>query len=68
MNSSQSNKVVDRKKELRSINDSEEIVQALLTRGSSVTEVDLSFNQLDSGVGLDAFPNLRVLMLDNNNF
>jgi hypothetical protein len=31
-------------------------------------EIDLSFNQLDSGAGLEAFTNLETLILDHNSF
>ena len=62
------NKVVERKNHLRNIGDSKEVIAALESRGQSITEIDLSYNQLDNAVGLDAFPNLKVLLLDNNSF
>ena len=33
-----------------------------------IMEIDLSFNQLDSGAGLEAFTNLETLILDHNSF
>ena len=62
-----SGKVVDRKSDLRNLGDSADLKQAAESRASSITEVDLSFNQIDSVEALDVFPNLKILILDHNN-
>ena len=33
-----------------------------------IMEIDLSFNSLDTGTGLDHFSNLETLILDHNSF
>ena len=43
----QSTKVIERKKELSSIGESEEINAAAQTRATSVVEIDLAYNQLE---------------------
>ena len=42
-----SGKVIERKKELASIGESEEINQAAQTKASSIVEIDLAYNQLE---------------------
>lgn len=39
-----SGKVVERKRDLRNVQESEELRQASQTKASSITEIDLSFN------------------------
>lgn len=59
-------KVVDRKKDLRSLDESLDLKNAAENKASSIVEVDLSFNQLDNVQALDVFPNLKMLILDHN--
>eukprot|EP00347_Sterkiella_histriomuscorum_P020399 403337951 len=61
-------KVIERKKDLSSIGESQEINQAAQTKATSIVEIDLAYNQLDNAGGLDVFPNLKILILDHNNF
>ena len=63
---SSSIKVVDRKSDLQNIGDSLELKTAAEGKASSIMEVDLSFNQIDSVEALDVFPNLKILLLDHN--
>lgn len=60
-------KVVDRKNDLRNLEDSLELKNAAEKKGETIVEVDLSFNQLDNVDALDVFPNLKMLILDHNN-
>ncbi len=43
----QSNKVIERKKELNSIGESEEINNAAQSRATIIVEIDLAYNQLE---------------------
>ncbi len=60
-------KVVDRKSDLRNLADSHDLKYAAENKGTTIVEVDLSFNQLDNVEALDVFPNLKMLILDHNN-
>ncbi len=42
-----SSKVIERKKELNSIGESEEINNAAQQRATSIVEIDLAYNQLE---------------------
>lgn len=42
-----SGKVIERKKDLQSIADSQEISQAAQNKASSIVEIDLAYNQLE---------------------
>lgn len=59
-------KVVDRKSELRNLADSVELRNAAEGKGTTIVEVDLSFNHIDNLEALDVFPNLKILNLDHN--
>ena len=46
---------------------SPEIVNAY-KNAKIIMEIDLSFNSLDTGTGLDQFSNMETLILDHNSF
>ncbi|CDW86459.1 cation channel family protein [Stylonychia lemnae] len=61
-------KIIERKKDLLSIGESEEINSAAQSKASSIVEIDLAYNQLSNAGGLDVFPNIKILILDHNDF
>ena len=61
-----SQKVTIRNADLRSLANSKEL--NAVANPAGVTEVDLSFNKIDSCVGLAKFTGCAKLMLDNNSF
>ena len=58
-------KVTLRNSDLRQVGNCKELKAAT---ASSVIEIDLSFNKIDSANGLDPFTNCSTLILDNNSF